>query len=333
MTDAPWKTPIDGWTQGYFETQVLMLASEESDRIEFKSSALFEWSKQRTEDHLRKELATYVSAFSNYDGGLVVFGVAKQRGSADKGPTIDGGVPQTVKGRQSGKEWLEDVIPWLVEPTYRDFTVHSFGRPQGWEKVAEDRQLIVVDLRGSSLAPHQSVPDRRYYGRFGSKTHPLPHRFIEDIRSRIVQPHVDCEFFIPANIGSRTGPFKLVVRMTNLGATLASHVAYLVWLPASIKPVWADGTTSAYVVVEDLPVDLTGQRQYVRLEKRGRPFPLLPGLPEEDRISIGVGLDQIEALDELQRLPLRWEVYADNAPPRRGRTTLGEVLKKWRNPT
>ena len=85
---------------------------EESDELDFKRCAAI--SRPLTERQ-RRELSKDVSAFANYPGGAIIFGVIEE--------TIDAGGRKVkrVSGLDDGyaqgeidKAWLEDVVPHLV---------------------------------------------------------------------------------------------------------------------------------------------------------------------------------------------------------------------------
>ena len=98
--------PIRNWT----EDDVLALPAGENDSFERKGSRLLDLKLSGVkEDDVLNEFAKQLSAFSNTGGGQIIYGVA------NNGTVDGGGVALSVKGRQSTKEWLEDVIPKLTE--------------------------------------------------------------------------------------------------------------------------------------------------------------------------------------------------------------------------
>ncbi|MDT8071211.1 MAG: ATP-binding protein [Terriglobia bacterium] len=161
------------WTEGYIEG-----LPREDDRIERKGSRIFD-----DENKLREELAKQLSAFANTGGGNLILGVDNQG-------KIDGGIPIIHKGRQSTKEWLEDIIPHLTE-----FEILGVGvldiRGENPSKINPDSALYVIEIPDSERAPHQSAIDKLYYVRIGSKSLPAPHRIVEDIRNRIRHPRLE----------------------------------------------------------------------------------------------------------------------------------------------
>jgi hypothetical protein len=171
--------PIENWT----EDDVLALPAGENDSFERKGSRSLDLKQQGVkEDEVLNELAKQLSAFSNAGGGQIIYGVA------DDGKVENGGIALSVKGRQSTKEWLEDVIPKLTEFEILGFNVYEIGPKPGTSSIGAGKALFVVDVPESDRAPHQSKRDLKYYVRLAGKSHPAPHRMIEDIRNRQKHP-------------------------------------------------------------------------------------------------------------------------------------------------
>src|ERR1700737_587160 len=118
--------PIRNWT----EDDVLALPAGENDSFERKGARSLDLKLSGVkEDDVLNELAKQLSAFSNTGGGQIIYGVA------NNGAVDGGGVALSVKGRQSTKEWLEDVIPKLTEFEIIGFNVYDIGPKSGtsWE--------------------------------------------------------------------------------------------------------------------------------------------------------------------------------------------------------
>ena len=97
--------PTAEWT----EDDVLSLPADENDTFERKGVPLLDLTlPQVREDNVLNELAKQLSAFANTGGGRIIYGLT------NAGTVDNGGVARSIKGRQSTKEWLEDVIPTLL---------------------------------------------------------------------------------------------------------------------------------------------------------------------------------------------------------------------------
>ena len=96
----------DRWT----EDEVAALPAGEHDYFDRKNGALL------TDLDFREKMGKALSAFANSGGGHLVLGVE------DDGRFS--GVP-LLRGRTSTREWLEQVVPNLVNFPLKDFRVHQ----------------------------------------------------------------------------------------------------------------------------------------------------------------------------------------------------------------
>jgi len=166
------------WTEESIEA-----IPREDNFIERKSSRLLDLVSGANRERVRDELAKQLSAFANAGGGAIILGV-------DNSGMIDGGIPLVLRGRQTTKEWLEDIIPDLTEPEIVGVQVIDVKRENTTSKIELGKAVYVVEVPDSDRAPHQSTRDHIYYVRLGSRSLPAPHRLIEDIRNRSRHPKV-----------------------------------------------------------------------------------------------------------------------------------------------
>ncbi len=168
------------WT----EEELDILSLDEHDYLERKSGALFSNDKE-----LRATLGKAISAMSNSGGGHIILGM-EDDGKID-------GVSQH-RGRADMRSWLEQIIPHLVSHPINDFRVHVVQRASP-SRIPVDRDLIVVDIGDSYLAPHQCVVEGKsvsmytYYYRKAGRSEPAPHFYLELLRNRIVNSVLELE--------------------------------------------------------------------------------------------------------------------------------------------
>ena len=85
-----------------------------------------------------------LSAFSNSGGGTLVYGLAdpvpEQRQRVD-----EGGVSLRCKGK-STKEWIEDIIPNLVEFPLKRFNVHVVEGGGAGSQIVKGTGLLLVSF-------------------------------------------------------------------------------------------------------------------------------------------------------------------------------------------
>lgn len=152
--------------------EVNALPEGEHDFFDRKSGRLI------SSDSCRKKIAQAFSAFANSGGGHLIIGVA------DDG-TIDGVPP--FKGKTCAREWIEQLIPNLVEPTPTKFRVHRLESTDNYS-IPDDKVVIVIDIADSYFAPFQSRVSKIYYHRVGGHSVPAAHFYLDALRNRTVAP-------------------------------------------------------------------------------------------------------------------------------------------------
>jgi hypothetical protein len=176
--------PVASWE----EDDVLSLPPGENDTFERKGARLLDLTiPSVNENDVRDELAKQLSAFANTGGGQIIYGLA------DSGAVDNGGVARSVRGRQTTKAWLENVIPNLTEFEIIGFNVYEVPPKLAGSSLAPDKSIYVVDVPDSDRAPHQSRRDLRYYVRLSGNSLPASHRLTEDIRNRARHPKLRIE--------------------------------------------------------------------------------------------------------------------------------------------
>jgi hypothetical protein len=161
------------WT----EIDIDALPLGEHDYFERKSGQLFNKNKGEFLD----DVAKAISALANSGGGHLLLGVNNDG--------IPDGMPPK-EGKTSIKDWLEQKIPYLVDYSLSDFRVHLVLRSDP-SRIPPDREVVVVDVGDSTLAPHQSSRDKTYYHRRAGRSERAPHFYLELLRQRLVNPVLD----------------------------------------------------------------------------------------------------------------------------------------------
>lgn len=327
------------WDEG----ALLALPAGESTTLEFKGSAILD--RQRTPvERLRQMLSKQLSGFANYDGGLLVIGMEDPKpGQVAK---CDGGVPLIIKGRQTTREWLEDLIPQLVEPKLQHFDVHLVAG-DGRGQIPVDRGVIVIEIHSSRDAPHQAR-DGRYYGRIAGTTQPLGHRMVMDIIGRQVHPRVELsDFFFErgTRVADDGTPLEDIRRLRfaclNTGRVVAKTISGALYLPPSfnVEPfrdgfkstvngetVWVFPFSNLTNLPRAVPMGVTifPTGTLNRHDSHFSYFePLLPGT----KIDLAVSAQRITPLDTCDE-EIRWEVYADSALVSEGAIRLADVEQR-----
>jgi hypothetical protein len=346
------------WDEEYLRS----LPPGEYSWLEVKSRRAIDFTAGADPQRARNSLSKHVSAFANSGGGQIVLGMTDPRHAPMQ--VDDGGVSLEIK-RPGTKEWLENVIPTLVDPPLTKFNVYIARAADESSQIAPGRGVFIIDIGDSLQAPHQAT-DHIYYIRSGAKSEPAGNRLVQDIAGRRRDPDVGLEFSIysevfrdqdeatyfpsmpsiysPASTSrDRTAkePQKehikhvLIVTARNVGRVYAMYVNCYLWLPTAILPEEKYRLRNAtYRVIEGVEYQIDSEANTVRdiVGWRGplnmtpqygpsRYDPILPRLGHSWRFELAVDLD----LQSVANMVIRWEVYADNAEPRRGTVSVGEI--------
>ena len=213
------------------EARLLALEPQEHDFQEFKSTP-YMWDPNggRVRGDFLDNLSKQLSAFANAGGGHLLLGVE------DDG-AIDGGVPIDLRPNGT-REWLEDVIPGLLDPQLKTFNVFEIRGRGPDSAIQPGHAVYAIVLPTSEDAPHQAR-DRRYYLRIAGKSRPMAHRHILDIMHRAQHPEVLVDRVDPYGQpelirDDPRGPkvlLRLRATMHNRGKSLAQHVGCEFVLP------------------------------------------------------------------------------------------------------
>jgi Schlafen, AlbA_2 len=315
---------------GWNEDDLLALPSGENDAFERKGSKLLDLTQPGVrEDDVLNELAKQLSAFANTGGGLIIYGLT------DKGAVDNGGIARTIKGRQSTKEWLEDVMPTLAEFEIVGFNVYEILPKGAGSKIDATKSLYIADVPNSDRAPHQSKRDHKYYVRLGGKSHPASHRLIEDIRNRQKHPVVELSRItlevnsLPPFVAGDPPKFagsidvRFHVRLKNIGPLLAQRVCL------RLVPL----TGGRFGNYDNRTIHPRGVEAFWELDD-----PIYPGMEIEfwmdtvmpaevppPAITAPWGGPWFVGGKTLAEARFSWLLFADNAPMKDGSFTLEEL--------
>jgi hypothetical protein len=225
----------------------LQLPAGEFDWLEFKGRRGLDITAGANENLVLDELSKQLSAFANTGGGVFVYGILNP--TENKPRTVDDGGVAIAMKRPNTREWLEDVIPNLVEHPLKKFNVYALTSLSGAPGLANDRCIILIDIPGSEDAPHMAR-DQRYYARVGGKSRPIGHQIVTDIlnRGRHAQFKMSFSFYsdtwipkamiqLPGRDLDPVRGVKLVVGASNVGKVYAKYMSLELWLPELIVPV------------------------------------------------------------------------------------------------
>lgn len=224
--------PYYEWDEDY----ILNLPPGEHDWVEFKDARSLDFSLPGgNEDRSLDVLSKQISAFANSGGGAIVYGIKNTRPGAAREVDDAGGVMLNLKN--GVKEWLEDVIPNLVDPALVKFNVYTLGGGTSGSNIGVGKALLVIEIPSSESAPHQAK-DNVYYGRVAGKSRPLGNRFVMDIVNRPRSPKMalTCRADPEGRYSGRKGCQVPALRFycRNAGRVYANYVNGFVWIPAAL---------------------------------------------------------------------------------------------------
>jgi hypothetical protein len=214
------KQLISGNENMSFEDFKYLAQSGETNLIERKSIQLVQ--KQKTDD-LKEKISKSTSAFSNYLGGCILFGVD------DKTGTVEDGIENTIQ-KTTIKEWLEDIVWTSCSPPIQKFTV----------KKAENnsKYLFAIFIKSSDIAPHQANFGKaafKYHYRIDGKSKPIDGILVRDIFNRSEFSDLDIIPEIRENSENHS-PTRLILDLTlkNISNIPAEKVCVLMKLSQNV---------------------------------------------------------------------------------------------------
>jgi Putative DNA-binding domain len=261
-------------------------------------------------DGKKTEISKDVSAFSNSAGGVIIYGMKE----------IDHVATELDAGFDPGlitKEWLEDVIQGRIHPRIQGLHIN----PIQLTTRSHGKVAYAVTIPQSNTA-HQAH-DKRYYKRFNFKSEPMEDHEIRDVMSRLKFPLLAPTFsarFIDRK--QQVHEYRLDVQIENNGPIAAHTWKIVLWIPLSLS-FRVKGFDKQEVI--ELPSRIYGHQWFEqgRLENRV----IFPG---EDvpvaGIEFAYKIDTTRFDKNESREPfLRWKIYADNMPPRKGEIFLSSI--------
>lgn len=320
------------WDEDY----ILNLPQGEHDWLEFKSSRLLDFSLPGVDTNaVLAELSKQVSAFANSGGGTIIYGIEDTPIGTPRTIDVDGGVSLGLKN--GTKEWLEDVIPNLVDFAISSFNVYVVTAKDAESGIANNRGIFLVNISSSDVAPHQAK-DKKYYARVSGKSQPIGHRLMMDILGRAKHPQlIILGSVLPREertsyTHQKKDAIKFICR--NVGKLYAKYVNGYIYIPSGIchglgeniqviegrkfNKVWFDNTVEDVVGWKDL-----GQHGGRALTIT-RYDPVLPGLGFRALVQ-----DLSATKEDLNKFGedfIYWEIYADNAPKEEGMIKIADLL-------
>lgn len=323
------------WNEEY----LLNLPDYEPNHIEFKGRKALDITLSEVKsDDVKNTLSKAISAFANSGGGLIVYGIKNPQPGK---PLMvdDGGIPIFLKGRQTAKEWLEDIIPHLTDLPLSDFHVYPIEKSEVGSQFAEGHSVYIVEIPNSEQAPHQAN-DNKYYIRAGGKSQPIGHQLVTDIMGRKHHPILNLEIYTQSNLGyieetnwlernedgnTTKRSATLFIELKNNGNIYAQYINCFIYVPVMPSENFHDKDKKIIngITYRILTKNNT-QRDLIKVNPSPTPShnseygpswfnPLLPSLTLTWKLPLSNAINPWK-----NSLNILWEIYADNAPVKKG---------------
>lgn len=196
--------------------------AEEGVHLEFKRADAL---SQEKADKITKSL----SAFSNSDGGLIIYGIAEKEHVASDFSFVDGSKITTEHISQFAR---------YVQPSIDGLTVFPIRKDGDLSK-----SVYVVQVPKSDKAPHMAK-DHRYYKRNSVESIPMEDFDVKDVMNRIHNPKLGIVGCFPSKIphkfeNQESTKFSFVVMLENYGRVLSRDyklISYFFCIDDTLSP-------------------------------------------------------------------------------------------------
>lgn len=297
---------------------------EENLRLDYKGADALAKT-----DGKKKEILKDISAMANSAGGTIIYGIREfdekeRRHLPERFDPVD----QSVISR----EWLEQVIN-RIQPRIQNVVI----TPVMIGPKSNDAAFVVEIPQG--LTAHQNPNDKRYYKRYNFESIPMDDYEIRDVMSRSNHAQIDLKLSIASESIEEldtSSPIKrketkrsrqLRVYAYNSGVVYAQYIVGYLYIQYTLLASHEKGFIGQRE--QKVRLRIENVREYPR--GRVREIPILPGTYEHLR-TVELNTDFPDEL--IESFPeIRWEVYADNARPRKGTVSLKDLLQSEKSHT
>jgi hypothetical protein len=255
---------------------------------------------------------------ANSAGGVLIYGIS-EFSESDKRHLPEKITP--VNRNEFPREWVEQIIN-AIRPRIDGILIHSVNLSSG-----DNHTAYIIEIPQSNTA-HQAS-DHRYYKRFNFQSVPMEDYEVRDVIFREQTPNIVLHFLIEKksepgwsvdDVEILNATNNLIIQARNNGSAFAQYVACFLDVPA--------------VLMREIKnkMSLTDGGKYYRQrlfnlnqefgdENFKSNFPLLRNMSMSWRIPLAEDFVKAEA----RNLELKWKLYADNALPKEGRISVGEI--------
>jgi hypothetical protein len=299
---------MSDWTKERLD-RMIAEGIEESLTLDYKRAASLE-----NTDGRKAEITKDVSSFANSSGGVVIYGIAEFGDDARRH------LPERLdpfRRDDISREWLAQVIQ-TIQPRIEGLAIHPVTISESANTVC-----YVVEIPQSHTA--HMARDHRYYKRhhFGSLA--MEDYEVRDVMNRRTHPRIRASIFIN-RITSRVDPDgAILVKLENVGRTLAKHVMAELEIPVDLNGLISVDEPATMNHDEDGDYFLT------KLTTGLYATPIFPGssLTLRRKIKTHVTIQHLDGRPLNPRRYIKVSVFADEMPPLCAKLKIALVLAGW----
>lgn len=158
-----------------------------------------------------------ITAFLNTEGGLLIIGSPRERREKLNKNEITICEGDLTYSNFRNKDWIYQKIASNITPIPTDLKIVEF--------ITKEGGVFLIDVPQSSIPPHQSSADGKYYIRLEREAKPAPHGIIQALFDKRRKPKLTADINISTNdIFSD----EIEVRIRNESVIPADKVAFIV---------------------------------------------------------------------------------------------------------
>lgn len=158
-----------------------------------------------------------ITAFLNTEGGLLIIGSPRERREKRNNNEITICEGEVTYSKFKNKDWIYQKIASNITPTPTELKIFEF--------ITEDGGVFLIDVPQSSVPPHQSSADGKYYIRLEREAKPAPHGIVQALFDKRRKPKLIADITI-AHKDRLTDNVK--IRITNDSIIPADKVSFII---------------------------------------------------------------------------------------------------------
>jgi len=199
---------------------------EESYELDFKRADSLRLSIDtgNMAERKKEEISKDVSAFANYAGGTIIYGIEESPSSPHYAKAFS-----PVDPKQASKDWLDQVINARIQPRISGVVINAVEL----KKNHSGKFAYVVCVPESTTA-HQAS-DKKYYKRFNFQSVAMEDYEVRYTMNRATRPAYSLSLE-PGNINSQGGQtsFRFRCTLENRSEIVAHDVSAVIFVPRDL---------------------------------------------------------------------------------------------------